>query len=118
MRAVLGGDDAAQAHWFPLDELPTLVFDHEEIFRAALAELKNLMFSEPVAFSLLNPIFTSDDVDILFSNLIGEDIDIFKWLSRMQKEGLVKIHNKDIPSYRFDRKAYEKRTAYEKIYFL
>ncbi len=27
------GDDAAEADWFPLDDLPPLAFDHEEIVR-------------------------------------------------------------------------------------
>lgn len=28
-----GGDDAAKAEWFPLDKLPDLAFDHEEIIK-------------------------------------------------------------------------------------
>lgn len=35
-RPVEGGDDAREAHWFPLDQLPPLAFDHHEIVRAAL----------------------------------------------------------------------------------
>ncbi len=31
--SVKGGDDAISAHFFPLSELPSLVFDHEEIVR-------------------------------------------------------------------------------------
>ncbi|MBR1835480.1 MAG: NUDIX hydrolase [Bacteroidales bacterium] len=33
---VAGGDDARQARWFPLDQLPPLAFDHKEIVAAAL----------------------------------------------------------------------------------
>lgn len=33
--AVKGGDDAAEAQWFPLSDLPKLAFDHEEIMNDA-----------------------------------------------------------------------------------
>ena len=35
-RPVIGADDAAQARWFPISEIPALAFDHERILRAAL----------------------------------------------------------------------------------
>ena len=34
-----GGDDAADARWFPLNELPPLAFDHDEIIKEALARI-------------------------------------------------------------------------------
>ncbi|MFO7999674.1 MAG: NUDIX hydrolase [Marinilabilia sp.] len=34
---VKGGDDAGDAQWFPLGDLPPLAFDHEEIIEEALA---------------------------------------------------------------------------------
>ena len=33
---VCGGDDAAQAQWFPLNQLPVLAFDHGEIISDAM----------------------------------------------------------------------------------
>ena len=36
-----GCDDAAQAKWFPIDELPTLAFDHAEILRDAKQKLSD-----------------------------------------------------------------------------
>lgn len=36
MSEVKGGDDAAAAQWFPLDALPPLAFDHEEIMQRAI----------------------------------------------------------------------------------
>lgn len=39
---VIGADDASQAKWFPIDSIPSLAFDHEEILRAALKVLNDL----------------------------------------------------------------------------
>ena len=33
IQKVKGGDDAAQAEWFPIDKLPELAFDHKLILR-------------------------------------------------------------------------------------
>jgi 8-oxo-dGTP diphosphatase len=36
------GDDAAQARWFDIDELPEdMAFDHDEVVRFAIGKLKN-----------------------------------------------------------------------------
>lgn len=37
---VKGSDDAAQAKWFPIDELPPLAFDHAEILRDAIQKIR------------------------------------------------------------------------------
>ena len=36
---VIGGDDAAHAHWFPLKQLPSLAFDHDDILKVAFQKL-------------------------------------------------------------------------------
>lgn len=38
---VRGGDDAAAATWFPVDQLPDLAFDHARILRRVLADLSS-----------------------------------------------------------------------------
>ena len=40
---VRGQDDAAKAQWFPIDELPELAFDHDEIMRDAIASFRKLI---------------------------------------------------------------------------
>ena len=37
---VTGQDDAAKAQWFPIDNLPSLAFDHEDIMRDAINAYK------------------------------------------------------------------------------
>lgn len=38
--AVTGQDDAAKAQWFPIDALPSLAFDHENIMQDAINAYK------------------------------------------------------------------------------
>lgn len=38
---VVAGDDAAKAHWFAVDALPPLAFDHDQILSDALKRLKS-----------------------------------------------------------------------------
>lgn len=40
LRSVKGGDDAARARWFPIDEIPPLAFDHDEMLRMALERVR------------------------------------------------------------------------------
>jgi len=40
--APTAADDAAQARWFPLEELPPLAFDHAEILEKALEKLREI----------------------------------------------------------------------------
>ena len=40
---VTGQDDAAKAQWFPIDNLPPLAFDHDEIMRDAICRYKKLI---------------------------------------------------------------------------
>ena len=35
-----GQDDAAEARWFPLDDLPPVAFDHQEILKVALTRIQ------------------------------------------------------------------------------
>ena len=37
---VCGGDDAAVARWFALDQVPSLAFDHDEMLQEALRRLE------------------------------------------------------------------------------
>jgi len=38
--SVTGGDDAADARWFPVDILPALAFDHEKVIDLALKKIQ------------------------------------------------------------------------------
>ena len=47
------GSDASEASWFPMDELPSLAFDHGKILQYAPDRLRNKLGYSNVGFDLL-----------------------------------------------------------------
>ena len=59
---LIADTDARDAAWFSLDDLPSLAFDHDRIFKAALERLRAKVSYEPVGFELLPKKFYTDPV--------------------------------------------------------
>lgn len=74
-REVRGGDDAANARWFSIHDIPSLAFDHEEIFQMALRRLRERIHFRPVGFDLLNEEFTMSQVQRLYETILGVRFD-------------------------------------------
>lgn len=63
--AVMGGDDANQAKWFPLRNVPQLAFDHDLILRKAIQKLKEDIYFKPAGFELFDPELTMAELQQL-----------------------------------------------------
>jgi len=63
------------AHWFPIDELPDLAFDHAEIIEKAIQSLRIKFMYEPIAFELLPEKFTISQLQKLYEAIAGKKID-------------------------------------------
>ena len=74
MDAVEGGDDAAQARWFALNEVPRLAFDHEEILRKTLKKIREDIHFESIGIDLLDENFTMSDLQRLYEAILGVQI--------------------------------------------
>ena len=68
---VKGGDDAAAAKWFPLDETPALAFDHDFILRKATQRLREQLHFQPIGFELLPEKFTLKELQSLYEAILG-----------------------------------------------
>lgn len=44
-KSLKAADDAAEARWFPVDELPPLAFDHKRILQAAMEKFSERKFN-------------------------------------------------------------------------
>lgn len=76
--------------WYPLDELPELAFDHQEILQYGHRRLRNKLEYSPIAFEVLPELFTLSDVYQLYTTVLGENFsDYSNFRSRLLKLGFL-----------------------------
>ena len=66
---VQGGDDAAKAQWFALDEVPRLAFDHDLMLKKALQKLKEDLMKRITPEFIRN--LKTNEIFVFGSNLAG-----------------------------------------------
>ena len=119
IQEVEGGDDAAQARWFPIGEVPPLAFDHDRILRMAMSRLKEKIHFEPVGFELLPDVFTRPQLQNLYEAILEVHFDRRNFASKMLKLGILEDTgdrpagaSSRIPvSYRFNKEKYNELKA-------
>lgn len=89
MQEVKGGDDAREAKWFKLKDIPQLAFDHEYILRVALNRLKEKIQLEPICFELLGKEFTMTQLQRLHEAILGVKFDTKNLLRKMNNLGIL-----------------------------
>ena len=86
---VKGGDDAASARWFAMDEVPSLAFDHDRILRIAVNRLKERICFEPIGFELLPEVFTMTELQNLYEAILEVKFDRRNFYNKMLKLGIL-----------------------------
>jgi len=111
----VAASDAAQAEWFPVDELPSLAFDHDEILQTALARLRAKIRYQPIGFELLPTKFTLTQLQQLYETILGHEIDKRNFRKKILATRLLKPleefasgRHRAARLYRFDRSQYQK----------
>ncbi|WP_330442173.1 NUDIX hydrolase [Flavobacterium sp. C4GT6] len=67
--------DADKVQWFPIKEVPQLVFDHNLILQTAIERLKSKLTYQPVGFDLLPKEFLFSDLENLYCTILEKEID-------------------------------------------
>ncbi|MEO0472898.1 MAG: NUDIX domain-containing protein [Bacteroidota bacterium] len=103
------------AAWFPVEEVPALVFDHNHMIRQALKVLRQKTRTQPIGFHLLPEKFTLPQLRSLYEAIHGQTIDhgnFSKKLHSMQL--LTRLEEKDKSQskkgafyYRFEENRYQ-----------
>lgn len=63
---IVAGDDAANVCWFDETMLPPLAFDHRNIIKEAREYLSEILKLKPVAFQLLNKVFSISELQAVY----------------------------------------------------
>lgn len=87
---------ANNGYWEHVNNLPPLIFDHEDILLKALTILKAKVSSVPIGFNLLRDRFTLRQLQDLYESILGESIDKRNFRKRIaDMPFIVKTDEKD-----------------------
>ena len=109
-------DDARDAGWFSLLDLPPLAFDHKRILQMAHRRLRDNLRWKPVAFELLPRKFTLPQLRRMYETVLGRKIEHSSFRRRILRTGLVveisragkKAVGRAAKVYRFDAGEYRR----------
>lgn len=69
--------DGYEATWVPVNELPKMAFDHNEIVEIALKNVKNMALLNPtILFDLLPRKFTAAQLRVVMETVLGITLDV------------------------------------------
>jgi 8-oxo-dGTP diphosphatase len=83
------GDDAAQAQWWSMYDLPRLAFDHTEILDYALTRLRYKLEYSAVGFELLPEKFTLSELQSAYEIILGEELDRGNFRKKLRRADVV-----------------------------
>jgi 8-oxo-dGTP diphosphatase len=107
-----------EAKWFKINEIPELIFDHNEILDFSLLQLRNRVRQAPIGFNLLPEKFTLLQLMHLYEEILGIELDksnfrrkvlhmkLLTALDEKQKD----VSHRAAKLYKFDPEMYKKLT--------
>lgn len=91
---LIADTDAEDAQWFPINKIPQLGFDHNQIVELAKTRLKNKLEYQPIGFDLLAEEFPFSDLENLYSTILEKEIDRRNFRKKMLGFGILEEVNK------------------------
>ncbi|WP_347051107.1 NUDIX hydrolase [Flavobacterium olei] len=107
-----------EAKWYKINEIPDLIFDHNEILNFSLLQLRNRVRQAPIGFNLLPEKFTLLQLMHLYEEILGIELDksnfrrkilhmkLLTELDEKQKD----VSHRAAKLYKFDDEMYKKLT--------
>lgn len=112
---LMADTDAEEARWCPLNEIPRLGFDHNDILNIALKRLKDKLSYQPIGFDLLPKAFPFSDLENLYCTILEKEIDRRNFRKKVLSLGIIeeteryadKKEGRPAKLYRFNRQKYQ-----------
>ncbi|MCF8714732.1 NUDIX hydrolase [Joostella atrarenae] len=115
---VKAGSTASDAKWYKMEEIPELIYDHNEILEFSLEHLRNRVRNAPIGFNLLPEKFTLLQLMQLYQEILNVELDKPNFRRKILKMKLLvdlKEKQQDVSHraaklYKFDPEIYNKLT--------
>lgn len=104
------------AYWVNIDEIPDLIFDHNQMVEKARTVMKEKASTAPIGFNLLPELFTLTQLQSLYEAIYGEPMDKRNFRKRIADMGYIEKTDKIDKTgskrgaylYKFNDKAYQR----------
>lgn len=113
---LVSGPTTLGTSWFSINELPELVFDHDEIIQQGIKHLQHQVCHQPIGFNLLPEKFTLLQLQELYEAILNTRLDKPNFRRKILKMGLLRpcnekqtgVAHRAAALYRFDADSYER----------
>ena len=113
-----------ECRWWDVDQIPLLLFDHNDMITLALKTLRRQLTYQPIGYNLLPDKFTMPDLQQLYETILGQSLDRRNFQKRMLGYGILERleerktggAHKAPYLYRFNKENYEKALAEEILF--
>jgi 8-oxo-dGTP diphosphatase len=107
-----------EAKWFKIKDIPSLIFDHNEILDFSLTQLRNRVRQAPIGFNLLPEKFTLLQLMHLYEEILSIELDKSNFRRKILHMKLLvpldekqqDVSHRAAKLYKFDAEIYEKLT--------
>jgi len=85
-----------EARWFPMDDIPNLIFDHKEMMEKAKERLQQKVANHPIGFELLPQKFTLPQLQNLYEAIYESPLDKRNFTRKILALGILnKLNEKE-----------------------
>ena len=77
------------ARWFPVDKLPKLGYDHDEMVREALLTMRIHLYHFPIGKNLLPQKFTLKEIKLFYETMSGKELNATNFPNKLISLGLI-----------------------------